>query len=118
MAKEDGYNLMPGGLTRSAVNKDDFLVSSQSSAISKDTWIISGDNHNQKYTEETIKSNFFAGNYTSSLPSRLAENLFWLGRYAERTEGSINNYLDFINKDSDELLTTPDIALLSLMLWR
>ena len=152
VAKDDGYNLMPGGLTRSAVNKDDLLVSNQSGAISKDTWIISGDNHNQKQTAENIKSNFLVGNYTNTLPSRVAENLFWVGRYAERTEGSIrllratikkiyinpdisnqyhesslhtllraltsltNTYPGFINKDSDELLTTPDTELLSLML--
>ncbi len=152
VAKDDGYNLMPGGLTRSAVNKDDLLVSNQNGAISKDTWIITGENQHQKHTTESIRSNFLAGNYTNTLPSRVAENLFWVGRYAERTEGSIrllratikkiyinpdvsnqyhesslhtllraltnltNTYPGFINKDSDELLTTPDTELLSLML--
>ncbi len=153
VAKDDGYNLMPGGLTRSAVNKDDLLVSNQSGAISKDTWIITGENQHQKHATDSIKSNFLAtGIYTNTLPSRVAENLFWVGRYAERTEGSIrllratikkiyinpdvsnqyhesslhtllraltnltNTYPGFINKDSDELLNTPDSELLSLML--
>lgn len=152
VAKDDGYNLMPGGLTRSAVNKDDLLVSNQSGAISKDTWIITGENQHQKHAPDSIKSNFMVGNYTNTLPSRVAENLFWVGRYAERTEGSIrllratikkiyinpdvsnqyhqsslhtllraltnltNTYPGFINADSDDLLTTPDSELLSLML--
>ena len=152
VAKDDGYNLMPGGLTRSAVNKDDLLVSNQSGAISKDTWIISGDHHNQKLSVDYAKPNPVDGSYTRTLPSRVAENLFWVGRYAERTEGSIrllratikkmyinpdvsnqyhlsslhtmlraltnltNTYPGFIQKDSDDLLATPDNELLSLML--
>ena len=106
VANDEGYSVMPGGLTRSAVNKDDLLVSNQSGAISKDTWIISGDHHNQKQTTENIKSNFLVGNYTSTLPSRVAENLFWVGRYAERTEGSIRLLRATIKK----IYINPDVS--------
>ena len=37
----------------------------------------------------TRHAEFIGSAYTSTLSSRVAENLFWVGRYAERTEGSI-----------------------------
>lgn len=106
VAKDDGYNLMPGGLTRSAVNKDDLLVSNQNGAISKDTWIISSDHQNQKLPIAHIKTNVLVSNYTSTLPSRVAENLFWVGRYAERTEGSIRLVRAAIKK----IYINPDVS--------
>lgn len=89
VAQKDGYSLMPGSLTRSAAQQGDIAVSNQMGAISKDTWVIAGNEHNQVYASDSTLAKSSAGNYSSTLPSRVAENLFWVGRYAERTEGSI-----------------------------
>lgn len=88
VAQSNGYKLMPGSLTRSATQQGDMLVSNQSGAISKDTWVIAGRESNQTILIPPVPSKQLAVNFSNTLPSRVAENLFWVGRYAERTEGS------------------------------
>ena len=81
--------LMPGGLTRVTGSAETMVVSLQSGGGSKDTWVL---------TEGAV-SNFTllpganesialtrAGN---DLPSRAADNLFWLGRYVQRAEDMV-----------------------------
>jgi uncharacterized circularly permuted ATP-grasp superfamily protein/uncharacterized alpha-E superfamily protein len=88
VAGQDGYSVMPGGLTRSSPEKGVFIVSNQAGGISKDTWILS---------EEKEANLLQAKNVTvplrirtkESLTSRMAENLFWAGRYSERLLASV-----------------------------
>ncbi len=79
---------MPGGLTRSAATRGGFIVSNQAGGISKDTWVLA--DNPQKHTSLWLQAErverAFKSSYT--LPSRAAENLFWVGRYAERAEAS------------------------------
>ena len=89
VAQESGYSLMPGSLTRSASQTGDVLVSNQFGAMSKDTWIVGGNTTHQTNMMGKRHAEFIGSAYTSTLSSRVAENLFWVGRYAERTEGSI-----------------------------
>jgi uncharacterized circularly permuted ATP-grasp superfamily protein/uncharacterized alpha-E superfamily protein len=89
VAQESGYCLMPGSLTRSASQAGDVMVSNQFGAMSKDTWIVGGNSTHQVNAPGNRHSEFIGNSYTSTLSSRVAENLFWVGRYAERTEGSI-----------------------------
>ncbi len=89
VARADGYVAMPGGLTRSALHKDDVLVSSQTGSISKDTWVLASEP--EKSIDLMIKPTpaQVAASLSGALPSRAADNLFWVGRYAERAEGAI-----------------------------
>ncbi|MDI1308989.1 MAG: circularly permuted type 2 ATP-grasp protein [Methylotenera sp.] len=89
VAQEGGYKLMPGSLTRSAAQTEDVLVSNQLGAMSKDTWIVGGNTTQQNSPAASKHNELNSNSYSSTLSSRVAENLFWVGRYAERTEGSI-----------------------------
>lgn len=77
------YQVMKGGLTRSSAYSDKFLISNQLGGISKDTWIVSdtpaAPSEKIVFSSEKIKAN------KAFLPSSSAENLFWAGRYIERT---------------------------------
>jgi uncharacterized circularly permuted ATP-grasp superfamily protein/uncharacterized alpha-E superfamily protein len=79
-----GYRVMPGGLARIASDAAD-IVSMQRGGGSKDVWVLAAD---RKSTDDAGGSDM--GPRTPArhdeLPSRLAENLFWLGRYSERCE--------------------------------
>jgi len=86
VARHDSYAAMPGGLTRVAASSDGVRVSNQAGALSKDTWVL---------TSEPEKLSGFwlrpgppvaAIEPEGSMPARAAENLFWMGRYAERAE--------------------------------
>ncbi|MEM9324526.1 MAG: circularly permuted type 2 ATP-grasp protein [Bacteroidota bacterium] len=80
-AANSGYYVMPGGLSRSSPKQGVFLVSNKDGGISKDTWVL-GEEPTQRSVSRT--SGLLKGG-DNILPSRTAENLFWLGRYAERT---------------------------------
>jgi uncharacterized circularly permuted ATP-grasp superfamily protein/uncharacterized alpha-E superfamily protein len=80
-----GYSVMPGGLTRVSPDAGTF-ISMQHGGSSKDTWVIS-----EAPVEETTL--LYAANQSqdlrrtgNNLPSRLADNFFWLGRYSERAD--------------------------------
>ncbi len=86
VASNSGYSVMPGGLTRSSPEKGVFVVSNQAGGISKDTWILSEekDSTTQPKASQNLKPR-----QRESLTSRMAENLFWSGRYSERVLATV-----------------------------
>lgn len=87
-AREGTYQVMPGGLTRVAHAPDAYMVSNQLGGVSKDTWVLSSEPEPPGTAAPGLPLPGGLGMPTS-LPARVAENLFWMGRYAERTEGGI-----------------------------
>jgi uncharacterized alpha-E superfamily protein len=85
-AHDGGYVAMPGGLTRIAAERDGKIVSMQSGGGSKDTWILADDRRRQVQTIRSTEPAVRLMRGTHDLPSRVADNLFWFGRYVERTE--------------------------------
>ena len=86
VAQGDTYSTMRGGLTRIAPSEDSLLVSVQKGGLSKDTWIVSDRAVQQMTllpsTDELVELSRAGGDLTS----RIADDLFWLGRYLERAE--------------------------------
>ena len=84
-----GYVVMPGGLTRVASGADERVVSAQRGGGSKDTWVLSAGSVDTSFTllqnTVTAKDLVHSG---AGIPSRVAETLFWFGRYAERCDDS------------------------------
>jgi uncharacterized alpha-E superfamily protein len=86
VATPNGYTVMPGALTRAAQHEGD-VVSMQSGGASKDTWMLAGRpvpsfqlRRPRLGVEDVARS-------VVDIASRVGENLFWMGRYAERCEG-------------------------------
>lgn len=77
------YQVMRGGLTRSSANRDRFVISNQLGGFAKDTWIVTDKDHQK--TERVVVDSAKFNLQHEALPSRSAENLFWAGRYCERT---------------------------------
>ena len=86
VARKDSYVVMPGGLTRVAPGDDDGRISNQAGAISKDTWVLASEP--EHLTGFWLQSGAPVASVDpmASIPARAAENLWWLGRYAERAE--------------------------------
>ncbi len=84
---ETDVQVMPGGLTRVASAADQPVISEQDGGLTKDTWVLASEPEDRSSLLPMNDSavNFIVGR--GELPSRVAENLFWLGRYAERGEG-------------------------------
>jgi uncharacterized circularly permuted ATP-grasp superfamily protein/uncharacterized alpha-E superfamily protein len=82
------YSVMAGGLTRVGLSDSDTVVTNQAGSQSKDTWILASEPEKQiSLIEEHSGLKDLA--HESNLPSRVVENLFWLGRYAERAESTL-----------------------------
>jgi uncharacterized circularly permuted ATP-grasp superfamily protein/uncharacterized alpha-E superfamily protein len=90
VATPDGWHVMPGGLTRVAVDGDSRDIAMQRGGRSKDTWVLSDAPVNAAFSLLTTTVN--ADDLVSSeaaIASRAAENLFWFGRYGERCDASV-----------------------------
>jgi uncharacterized circularly permuted ATP-grasp superfamily protein/uncharacterized alpha-E superfamily protein len=86
-AHGDSYVLMPGGLTRVSSTADTMVVSMQRGGGSKDTWMLSAGPVSEFSLLRPPGATVELSRGGSDLPSRVADNLYWLGRYAERAEG-------------------------------
>lgn len=82
VATADGYKVMPGGLARIAADERAHIVSMQRGGGSKDVWVLGTEDVDVEAPAPNVQPIRH-----DDPPSRLVENLYWLGRYAERCEG-------------------------------
>lgn len=89
VASGDGYRVMPGGLTRVSPDSDGrFLSMQRGGGSSKDTWVTSASPVEELTLLHTTGQDVELRRTGNNLPSRLADNFFWLGRYAERADAT------------------------------
>lgn len=91
VADEDDYAVMPGGLGRVAVRADSGTVSSLTGATSKDVWVRVDSDTTPREGEIQSVPSLLEGSTPSgyAAPSpRVAADLYWMGRYAERAEAA------------------------------
>lgn len=81
------WEVMPGGLTRVSVAPDSLVVSMQRGGGSKDTWVCCERTPTNVTLLRSPGAPIELSRGGAELPSRVADNLFWLGRYLERLEG-------------------------------
>ncbi|MBC7503162.1 MAG: circularly permuted type 2 ATP-grasp protein [Herminiimonas sp.] len=104
-ATPNGYVVMPGGLARVATGLDARVITMQRGGASKDTWVqTTGKVNTLSLLSRTTTSRELVRGDTH-LSSRLVENLFWFGRYAERSDNMarlMRIALDFLLNVSPE----------------
>ncbi len=108
-ATPNGYVVMPGGLTRVASAADARVISMQRGGSSKDTWVLaSGPVSSFSLLRRSIQEQELVRAGTN-LSSRGVENLFWFGRYCERSEATarllrvaLGRFGDNVPGDDDE----------------
>jgi uncharacterized circularly permuted ATP-grasp superfamily protein/uncharacterized alpha-E superfamily protein len=81
IATPGGFRVLPGGLARVASDSATDVVSTQRGGGSKDIWVLSDGGDKQaaapaRRLQVSIRPD--------DVPSRMVENLFWLGRYTVR----------------------------------
>jgi uncharacterized circularly permuted ATP-grasp superfamily protein/uncharacterized alpha-E superfamily protein len=87
VASETSYAVLPGGLTRVNLEEDEKIISNQRGSVSKDTWVLASEP--EKLVSLRSPDHQPQLEAASELPSRVIENLFWMGRYAERAESAL-----------------------------
>lgn len=88
IATGDGWRVMPGGFCRISDVDDARAVSLQHGARTSDVWILT-DGPVDDMTLIPAPENIAVRRATGALPSRAADNLFWLARYIERAEATL-----------------------------
>ncbi|HEV7613809.1 MAG TPA: circularly permuted type 2 ATP-grasp protein [Steroidobacteraceae bacterium] len=85
IATPHGYRVMPGGLARFASDAHAEIVSMQRGGGSKDIWVLCDFEEASEATAPIARVDRAPSRH-HDLPSTLVENLFWMGRYAERCD--------------------------------
>jgi uncharacterized circularly permuted ATP-grasp superfamily protein/uncharacterized alpha-E superfamily protein len=88
VALDGAYKAMPGGLTRVAAASGLHTLSMQHGGSSKDTWVLSSEPVEAVTLLNAPGGSIELRRVGNNLPSRLADNFFWLGRYAERADAT------------------------------
>ena len=101
VATQDGYMVMPGGLTR-VVSADRPVASLQGDCGSKDTWVLSTRPIEPMSLLPPADQPIVLRRSGYAFPSRAADNLFWMGRYAERAEGVVRLLRSMMVRLADE----------------
>ena len=89
VATQNGYTVMPGGLARVTGALTQPFVSMQGDSRSKDVWVLSTNPREMTTLLPSSNQPLTLRRSGYEFPSRAADNLFWMGRYAERAEGLV-----------------------------
>ena len=80
------YDVMPGALSLVGGSPTEREISMQRGAGSNDTWVVSGGPVSTFSLLPRASQPLVLSRGGGDLPSRVADNLFWLGRYSERAD--------------------------------
>jgi uncharacterized alpha-E superfamily protein len=108
----DGWAVFPGGFGRVGTVLDTAAIAMQKGGKAADVWIVS-QRPVQRDTLLPSDDESFTRILPGSLPSRAAENLLWLGRYIERTEGILRILRAYHTRLAETL--DPELPLLKEM---
>src|SRR5262245_61685492 len=87
-ATPDGWTILPGGFCRIAERPDARAVSMGNGTRVADVWVVS-EKQVSSATLLPATDKVRIRRISGVLPSRAADNLFWLGRYLERAEATL-----------------------------
>lgn len=103
----EGWQVMPGGFCRISDRSDVRAIAMREGVRSADVWVLAEGPVPQKSLlppKEAVPIRRVLGN----LPSRAADNLFWLGRYLERAEATIRLVRALLGRLLEGEAATPD----------
>ncbi len=109
------YTVLPGGLGRMSSSAEALVVSMQRGGGSKDVWVCSSEPVAHVPMIEPPHAPIELRRGGVRLPSRVADDLFWLGRYAERCESATRVFRAVITRLSDESGLTAALELAALL---
>jgi uncharacterized circularly permuted ATP-grasp superfamily protein/uncharacterized alpha-E superfamily protein len=96
----EGWQVMPGGFVRIADDLDARAVSLQRGGRTADAWVLS----DGPIAETTLLPNpdhITIRRDSGATPSRAADNLFWVARYAERAEATLRVVRALVNRTAE-----------------
>ncbi len=80
------WRAMPGGIARALSDEDAIAGRLPRDAVSKDVWVLPDEFAATRYVPALDTRPMEIRRTAGDLPSRVADNFYWLGRYLERME--------------------------------
>jgi uncharacterized circularly permuted ATP-grasp superfamily protein/uncharacterized alpha-E superfamily protein len=115
-AGSDGYVVMPGGLARLCPPRTGQAFDFGRFGDGKDTWVLHDQRAGSAAVRRTRTGAVELSRTNRELPSRTADNLFWLGSYAERAEGIMRQVRSSILRLVDDERPTEDLLAIERVL--
>jgi uncharacterized circularly permuted ATP-grasp superfamily protein/uncharacterized alpha-E superfamily protein len=103
VAVKGGYQIMPGGLARLFESPQSIGESMAAGQSSKDVWVLSDAPVEPVTLLKQPVQLLELRRSAADLPSRTADNLFWLGRHAERAEAMVRHLRSCIVRLTNDL---------------
>ena len=89
MRTRSGWTVMPGGFARLGASRDTAAIAMRQGGRAADVWVL-GEAPVERITLLPAREDGAVdAKLTAILPSRAADNLYWLGRYIERAESTV-----------------------------
>lgn len=86
---KDGFQVMPGGVALT-IDDDAAVALTSNEARSRDVWVVSPNTPPSSVTlSRMAHADSGIQRHSRNLQSRVADNLFWLGRYCERADATL-----------------------------
>ncbi len=89
MRTPSGWTVMPGGFARVGASPDTAAIAMREGGRAADVWVLGSTPVERVTLLPAQRDEAVDAKLTAILPSRAADNLFWLGRYIERAEGTV-----------------------------
>lgn len=101
---EGEFQVMPGGLALS-IDEGATVALSSSRSMSRDVWVVKSEPATPSVSLKRITSQHgTVQRHTKGLESRAADNLYWLGRYCERADGTLRIIRQTLERSAADLL--------------
>jgi uncharacterized circularly permuted ATP-grasp superfamily protein/uncharacterized alpha-E superfamily protein len=97
----NGFEVLPGGLARVANETAADVVSTQRGGGAKDIWVLGAAGTDSAQEGAPAAGKWATAQRQDYIPSRLVENLYWLGRYAVRCENTARLLMRTLGARSD-----------------
>jgi uncharacterized circularly permuted ATP-grasp superfamily protein/uncharacterized alpha-E superfamily protein len=91
VAHEGGYRVMPGALSRMSAQEGFVGESVSEGEVSKDVWVLASAPVKSVTLLKPNRAAIQLRRSGNDLPSRAADNLYWLGRFVERAERMVRH---------------------------
>ncbi len=98
------FQVMPGGLALS-IDEGATVALSSSRSMSRDVWVVKPEEAQPSLSLTRITSQHATvQRHSKGLESRAADNLYWLGRYCERADGTLRIIRQTLERSAADLL--------------
>ncbi|MFK7751175.1 MAG: circularly permuted type 2 ATP-grasp protein [Sedimentitalea sp.] len=96
-----GWQVMPGGYARISAGQDAKALAMQRGGKVADVWVVSDSAVQRPSLLGSASATALRKTASDALPSRAADNLFWLGRYVERAEQNMRLFRAYFARIND-----------------